>query len=376
MSRIAPTVRGIRRGGFRPAGLLTPASARGLAARATRIGTSGLIAPGPGFVLPRLGEPLWHFSPQRSDGAMFAANLLRSGVADPNDWETTRDVGGFLQRSLERFVGTRAKEIDLAFDIAFMLSPSLSSWHRPEETDPRRIMLTFRVASSVGWVNLTPALELLESENELLSTIFYHWLDESLCRWFRVFNIAEAKWSWESWVERRAEDEEERKAECDKEGTPFEALEAVKEPCLPRCIGRKPKRRVADVKHLARSEKGLALMEAAERLNRTATSAECPMLNPGDMEDMFPDRDQPIPLVCLAFGEHDIVTEMLSMELDVSGQVEPEPWPIIQMDGTDPASIQRAFQVADVVLDTLVAAARTLLLVPDFEPNNKHSFGA
>lgn len=306
---------------------------------------------------------------------MFAANLLRSDVADPDDWETTRGVGAFLQRSLQRFVGHRAHEIDRAFDISLSLSPNPSTWHRSEEIDPRRILLAFRVASRVGWVNLTPALELLEREHKLLPTLFYHWLDESLCRWFRVFNVSEAEWSWTSWMERRAEDEQEREAECEREGVPFEPLETTKQPCLPRCVGRMPKRRVADVKQLARSAEALALMEAAAQLNRIAITAECPKPNPGDMEELFPDCDQPIPLICLALGEHDVVTEMLNMELEVSGQVEPEPWPIIQMDGTDPASIRRAFQVAHVALETLVAASRVLVLVPGFEPNEDSDSG-
>jgi hypothetical protein len=83
---------------------------------------------------------------------------------------------------------------------------------------------------------------------------------------------------------------------------------------------------------------------------------------------MFYDTDPAVPLISLAFGEHDAVTEMLNMELETSGQVEPEPWPILMIDGTDPASIRRAFRHARCALDTLVEASRTLSLVPGFEP--------
>lgn len=372
MSRITTSVRGIGGGAVRPSGLLTPAATRRLASRAARIGTPGLIAPGPGFSLPRIEESLWQFSPLRNDGALFAANLLRSGIGDPRDWAATRNVGTFLQRSVERFVGDRANEIDPAFDIAVSLGPSPSTWHPQEEIDPRKITLTFRVASTVGWVNLTPALDLLKSEHKLLPTLFYHWLDDSLSRWFRVFNIWEARCSWDSWMERRAEDEAERREECEREGVTFEPLESMKEPCLPKCIGKMPRKAVTDTKALMLSEQAWALIQAAERLHQTATVAECPKLSLEDREAMFADSDQPVPLTCLAFGEHDVVTEMLNMELEVAGQVEPEPWPILQMDGTNPASIHRAFQLADVVLNTLVEGARTLALVPDFQPNGKN----
>lgn len=372
MPRITAGVRGIGRGTVRPSGLLTPDATRRLTSRAARAGTPGLIAPGPGFSLPRIEESQWHFSPLRNDGAAFAANLLRSRIGTPQDWEATRSVAPFLQRALERFVGDRAKLIDTAFDIAVSLGPSPSTWHQQEEIDPRRITLTFRVASTVGWVNLTPALDLLKSEHKRLPTLFYHWLDDSLSRWFRVFNIVEAKCNWDSWMERRVEDEAERQEECEREGISFEPLETMKEPRLPKCIGRMPRGKATDLTRLVRSHEALALMQAAERLHRTATATECPNLSPDDREAMFPDSDQPIPLTCLAFGEHDVVTEMLNMELEVAGQVEPEPWPILQMDGTDSASIHRAFRLADVVLNTLVEASRTLALVPGFQPNGKN----
>jgi hypothetical protein len=141
-----------------------------------------------------------------TDGAQFAANLLRAGVAEAEDWTATRNIGAFLQRTIERFVGDRAAKIDYAFDISFCLGTTASSWREPEEIDPRRILLTFRVAHTVGWVNLTPALDLLKAEHELLPTLFYHWLNDSLSRWFRVFNVQEARWRWESWNEMREED--------------------------------------------------------------------------------------------------------------------------------------------------------------------------
>lgn len=87
---------------------------------------------------------------------------------------------------------------------------------------------------------------------------------------------------------------------------------------------------------------------------------------------MFPDAHPATPLIALAFGEHDAVTEFLNMELENSGQVAIEPWPILKMDGTDARSIRQAFRLARVALDTLVAASRVLALVPGFEPLKKY----
>jgi hypothetical protein len=368
MSGITRDVRAIGRGRKRPDGLLAAEPARRLASRAARPGTPGLIAPGPGFCLPRLEEPLWQFSALRNDGSLFAANLLRAGVANPEDWEATRNIGGFLKRTLERFVGDRANEIDYAFDIALSLTTSPSSWRAPDEINPNRILLAFRVAHTVGWVNLMPVLELLEADHKLLPTLFYHWLNDALSRWFRVFDVREARCCWNSWMERREEDEAERKEECEREGVPFEPMERLEEPQLPTCIGKMARGKVPDVQMLTRVPQTTRLMEAVERLKQTSRKAHCPRLDADDREDMFADSDPAIPLTSLAFGEHDVITEMLNMELETSGQVEAEPWPILQMDGTDPASIRRAFRCADVALDTLVGASRTLALVPGFEP--------
>lgn len=327
-----------------------------------------MIAPGPGLCRPRLQENLWQFSPTHGDGALFAANLLRAGIGQPEDWEVSRNIGKFLQATLERFVGDRATEIDDAFDVALSLSTSPTTWRHPEEADPHRILLTFRVAHTVGWINLTPTLTLLEKEHELLPALFYHWLNDSLSRWFRVFDVREAKYCWESWSERREEDEVERREECEREGIPFEPLLTTGEPELPSCIRALPRSSLRDLPAVAKSPKTKRLIDAAFHLYQVSRRHGCPKIDAQAREDLFYDTDPAIPLISLAFGEHDVVTEMLNMELETSGQVEPEPWPILMIDGTDPASIRRAFRCAGCALDTLVAAAQTLSLMPGFEP--------
>jgi hypothetical protein len=298
---------------------------------------------------------------------------LRAGVADPEDWQATRKIGNFLQRTIERFVGDRAAKIDYAFDVAICLGTTASSWRAPDQINPQRVLLTFRVANTVGWINLKPALDLLNAEHELLPTVFYHWLRDSLSRWFRVFDVQEARWRWESWIEMRDEDEAARKEECEREGVAYEPAETLEQPRLPECIRKLPRRRFTDFLTLARSAETARLMQAAERLNRISRRASCPRLAQEDREDLFPDTDPPVPLVALAFGEHDVVTEFLNMELETAGQVELEPWPILTMDGTDPRSIRRGFRCATIALDTLEAASQVFSLVPGFEPMVKHN---
>ena len=297
-----------------------------------------------------------------------------AGVAEPEDWDATRNIGAFLQRTIERFVGDRAAKIDYAFDISFCLGTTASSWREPEEINPRRILLTFRVAHTVGWVNLTPALDLLKAEHELLPTLFYHWLNDSLSRWFRVFNVQEARWRWESWNEMREEDEAERKEECEREGVPYEPGERLDEPRLPECIGEMPRGKLPDVLTLARSPHAATrLMQAAEHLNRVSRRACCPRFDTQDREDLFPDSEAPVPpdgaRVRRARRDHRISEHGARG----AGQVETEPWPILKMDGTDPRSIRKAFRCASVALDTLEAASRTLSLVPGFEAMVKHN---
>jgi hypothetical protein len=159
---------GTARGGVsRSKGLLAAVSPRRFVARAARPGTPGLIAPGPGLCLPRLQERHWNFSGNAAlaDGAQFASNLLRAGVADPEDWQATRKIGDFLRRTIERFVGYRAAKIDYAFDVAICLGTTASSWRAPDQINPQRVLLTFRVANTVGWINLKPALDLLNAEH-------------------------------------------------------------------------------------------------------------------------------------------------------------------------------------------------------------------
>ena len=375
MSGIPQSVRITGRGGARQKGLLAADSPRRLAARAAKPGTPGLIAPGPGLCLPRLQERHWQFSRNAvfTDGAQFAANLLRAGVADPEDWDATRNIGPFLQRTIERFVGDRAGKIDYAFDISFCLGTTASSWREAEEINPQRILLTFRVAHTVGWVNLTPALDLLKAEHELLPTLFYHWLNDSLSRWFRVFDVQEARWRWESWNEMREEDEAERKEECEREGVPYEPGERLDEPNLPACIGKMPRGKLPEILTLARGAHAVRLIQAAQHLSGISRRVRCPRLDTQDREDLFPDSEAAVPVTALAFGEHDVITEFLNMELESAGQVETEPWPILKMDGTDPSSIRNAFRCASVALDTLEAASRTLSLVPGFEAMVKHN---
>ena len=108
------------------------------------------------------------------------------------------------------------------------------------------------------------------------------------------------------WLESREEEEEERKAQYEHEGGPYEP---VPEPKLPSCIQQKPPRLFQSAASLARGRKSKRLIAAAERLRFISHRAECPILPELDREDLFLDADPPIPLIALAFGEHDAVID-------------------------------------------------------------------
>ena len=116
-------------------------------------------------------------------------------------------------------------------------------------------------------------------------------------------------------MEMRDEDEAERKAECERNGAAYEGPEMIAEPSLPESVRRAPKRSFRQLSSLKLSEKASELIEAAKHLNRVSRRAACPRLDDHDREELFPDTDAPIPIAALAFGDHDVITEFLNMEL-------------------------------------------------------------
>jgi hypothetical protein len=374
MQRLASTLGTSRQSAPKPCGLLAKATARRLAAHARRPGTPGLIAPGPGFTIPQLRPEHSDFSARTASfyAAQFAQNLLRAGVAQPSDWFATRNIGNFLERTLKQFVGERAEIIDRAFSLYLSLSPTVDRYDsQDEEPRPERVLLSFQVTDTVAWVNLTPALELLAREHELLPSFFYHSLYEAMSRWFRVYDLQDARMRWDDWVEMRAEEEEEdKKTECEREGVPYEPAVLPGEPAFPACVQSTMPDIPQPAISLARRKRAKQLIQSVESLAEFSGRPHPPLvtLSDEDREELYVESDPDVPMLALAFGNHDIVTEFLNEEIETAGQVALEPWPTIKMDGTQVDSIRDAFACADIALDTLAAAARALLLVPGYEP--------
>lgn len=181
MQRVTPNIRSAR-GGV-TARAQSTSSDRNVrpSSNPCRVGTPGLIAPGPGFALPQLRPEHCEFSAGAcsSHAAQFAQNLLRAGIAAPPDWFEIRTIGGFLNRTLQRFVGARREIIDRAFSLFIELSPTVDQYgSRDEKIRPDRVLLSFRVVDTVAWVNVTPALDLLAKEHALLPSFFYHALQQ------------------------------------------------------------------------------------------------------------------------------------------------------------------------------------------------------
>jgi hypothetical protein len=138
--------------------------------------------------------------------AQFAQNLLRAGVAQPSDWFATRNIGTFLERTLKQFVRERAEIVDRAFSLYLSLSSTVDRCDsQNEEPRPERVLLSFQVIDTVAWVNLMPALDLLAKEHELLPSFFYQSLRNAMSRWFRVYDLEDARMRWDDWIEMRAE---------------------------------------------------------------------------------------------------------------------------------------------------------------------------
>jgi hypothetical protein len=155
--------------------------------------------------------------------AQFAQNLLRARVAQPSDWFATRNIGTFLERTLKQFVGERAEIIDRAFSLYLSLSPTVDRYDsQDKEPQPERVLLSFQVIDTVAWVNLMPAVELLAEDHDVLPSFFYHSLRDAMSRWFRLYDLEDARMRWDDWVEMRAEEEEYGKSECERAGAPYE----------------------------------------------------------------------------------------------------------------------------------------------------------
>ncbi len=373
MQRLPSTLGTPRGGAPTPGGLLAGTTARRLATRARRPGIPGLIAPGPGFTIPQLRPEHCEFAARASSfyAGQFAQNLLRAGVAQPSDWFETRSIGTFLERTFERFVGERAQIIDRAFSLYLNLSPNVDRCDtRDEEPRPERVLLSFQVIDTVAWVNLTPALDLLAKEHKLLPSFFYHSLHEAMSRWFSIYDLEDARMRWDDWVELRAEEEEEKKTDCERQGVPYEPTALPEEPALPACVRPTMPRLPKPAVSLARRKRAKALLNAVDALAETSQQPHPPLvtLSQDDREELYVESDPDVPMLALAFGNHDIITEFLNDEIETAGQVALEPWPTIKMDGTQVEPIRNAFGCADIALNTLAAAARVLLLVPGYEP--------
>ncbi|MBV9180255.1 MAG: hypothetical protein JO356_03000 [Acidobacteria bacterium] len=374
MQRLASTLGASRQSARpKPCGLLATATPRRLAARTRRPGTPGLIAPGPGFTIPLLRPEHCEFSARAASfyAAQFAQNLLRAGVAQPSDWFATKDIGTFLERTLKQFVGERAEIVDRAFSLYLSLSPTVDRYDRQdEEPQPERVLLSFQVIDTVAWVNIMPALDLLAREHELLPSFFYHSLRDAMSRWFRVYDLEDARMRWDDWIEMRAEEEEYRKTECERDGVSYEPTVLPDEPAFPPCVQSTMPDLQQPAISLARRKRAKQLIQGVESLAEISRRPHPPMvtLSDEDREELYVESDPDVPMLALAFGNHDIVTEFLNVEIETAGQVALEPWPTIKMDGTQVDSIRNAFACADNALDTLAAAARVLLLVPGYEP--------
>lgn len=117
-----------------------------------------------------------------------------------------------------------------------------------------------------------------------------------MSRWFRVFDLEEARWRWDNWSEMSEADE-------DEESPPLE------EPALPACVEPNMPMLPQAAFSLARSKRAKALIKAVKTLAEISQSPhpELVTLSEDDQEEIYPDSDPDVPMLALAFGEHDVI---------------------------------------------------------------------
>jgi hypothetical protein len=156
-----------------------------------------------------------------------------------------------------------------------------------DEIQPERVLLSFQVIDSVARVNLMPALDLLAKEHDLLPSFFYHSLRDAMSRWFRVYDLDDARMRWDDWIEMRAEEEEYRKAECERDGVPYEPTALPVQPAFPPCVQSTMPDLPKPAISLARRKRAKQLIHAVESLAEISRQPHPPLvtLSDGDRGD-------------------------------------------------------------------------------------------
>jgi hypothetical protein len=318
-----------------------------------------LIASGRHMSVPRLrGVATRH---QLASGVEPAARLgralLEAGIAEANDW---RPAEGnpliFVEKALQQWAEAHgASEIGTGFDLALALVTDLNPYgHEEPSAEPVEQLYLVLEPETAGYIVLGPLLRRLEALHPRLPATFFHLFTSALNRWVRVYDYREAQ-------ERVVMLREWYEGDPDGENAELPDIAGATPACI---AGRKPLSRNF-AKQLVRqmSDANLrAILGGAVALSDAAGKKERPALGDGISEQLS-DCNPPLPVLLTVFEKHDAIEGCFDEESQGMMECQPEPNLILPLAIGDVGSVRRAFDVAEVVCEVLVRAARLLKLI-------------
>lgn len=329
------------------------------------------MAPGTGLEIPRLApQCLDSFRPQAARGGAFAlaGNLLRTGIASPEDWERSgTDPVCFMLHVIEKAASPfnrRAIDSVAHTNIVFGTYPSVSGWREPEGENISRVFVAVE-ATHISIVYLRETLELLAKVHPRLPATFYRVLLESISPWILCYDESAA----ESYYEYRLDAYEDAKASGESE----EALEKpqsigeAKGQWLSSKLKAWPVRRISGViSAIPRGSKQRRILEATARLLALSKKRERRRPDWKVWEDCFPNGSYTTPFSIVAFHEQDLVCQAFQSDEEdwMNSGEEPSPAFFSVLDPHDLDSIRAAFDDLKHFLAMLEALGRVWALLP------------
>lgn len=311
-----------------------------------------------GWTMPRLDGAATAYKVWRGDrvAAVIGSGLLRAGVTTADMWALAeQDPFRFVQLSIKQFVDRNGgPSIRETFQVNLTLTGTLNEYSTGDrEIEAANLFLTID-PTEAGYLVLGSTLQILEEQHPQLPATFFHLLCGALNRWVRVYDYRDALEHVERLREWYSADPDSETIEMpDVDGS------------IPACMQQQPlstrglKRILPDISDEART-----WMERVIEVNRLAKRRKHPKLTEQTQEELG-DCNAPLPCLLVVFSRRDNIEACFDAEAESMMEVPPEANLIIPLNATDPDQTRAAFDVLTNACDTLAAASKLIVRLPD-----------
>jgi hypothetical protein len=297
------------------------------------------------------------FSVDDREVIALAEILVKSEIAVPEDWETSRrDATKYLSLTLERWIRIHGgSAIDRRFDLDLALTDRLVDYS--DERGSEGTLYLILDPDSAAFVLLRPTIELLEKIHPRLAVSFYSSFAGALSRWVRVYDYHDAEERVEmlrEWYE--GEENADQYEVPDVEG------------CTPISFKERPLslRRLKELNEENRDAQVRALITGLLELCSVSKHAKRQEFTE-DIGEQLMDSNPALPCLLAAFSSGDAVVGCFDEEGETALEVTPQPNVIIPIKLSDAGSVREGFRTLAVVSETLAAASRLIDLMPGNE---------